>query len=141
MNPAGLRSRANLVFAGVVVLLLLVGMYLPVIDAGEDRDLVVLATFAVGAVVGLASFSTLLNWLLQRAHDLVLAVLIGLMVGSVRVLWPWPPGEDGVGGTELGAPVAAEVPAALAAGLAHARGSVIVSTPFFERALTFSAST
>jgi putative membrane protein len=98
-------------------LLLLVGMYVPVIDAVEARDYAVLATFAVGAVVGLATFSTLLNWLLQRAHDLVLAVLIGLMVGSVRVLWPWPPGEDGVGGSELGAPVAAEVPAALTAGL------------------------
>jgi putative membrane protein len=38
---------------------------------------------------------------LQRAHDLVLAVLIGLMAGSVRVLWPWP---DGVDSTELAAP-------------------------------------
>jgi putative membrane protein len=98
-------------------LLLLLGMYLPVIDAVEERDLVVLAIFGLGAVVGLASFSTLLNWLLRRWHDLVLAVLIGLMVGSVRVLWPWPAGPDGVGGTALGAPVADEVPAALAAGL------------------------
>lgn len=98
-------------------LLLLVGMYLPVIDAVEARDLPILAVFAVGAVVGLASFSTLLNWLLRRYHDLVLAVLIGLMIGSVRVLWPWPPGPDGVGGTELQAPVVGEVPGALLAGL------------------------
>jgi putative membrane protein len=98
-------------------LLLLLGMYLPVIDAVEARDVPTMAVFAAGAVLGLASFSTLLNWLLRRAHDLVLAVLIGLMVGSVRVLWPWPPGPDGVGGTELDAPVATEVPGALAAGL------------------------
>jgi putative membrane protein len=98
-------------------LLLLLGMYLPVIDAVEDRDLLVLGVFAVGAVVGLASFSTLLNWALRRFHDLVLAALIGLMVGSVRVLWPWPPGPDGVGGTELGGPTVVEVPGALAAGL------------------------
>jgi putative membrane protein len=101
-------------------LLLLLGMYLPVIDALEGRDLVTIGVFAVGAVLGLASFSTLLNWLLRRWHDLVLAVLIGLMVGSVRVLWPWPPGPDGVGGTELQTPVAAEVPAALAAGVGAA---------------------
>jgi putative membrane protein len=96
-------------------LLLLLGMYLPVIDAVEGRDAVTLVVFAFGAVAGLASFSTLLNWLLRHFHDLVLAALIGLMVGSVRVLWPWPPGPDGVGGTELGAPVTAEVPGALAA--------------------------
>jgi putative membrane protein len=93
-------------------LLLLLGMYLPVIDALEARDLVVVGVFAAGALVGLASFSTLLNWLLRRAHDVVLAVLIGLMVGSVRVLWPWPPGPDGVGGTELAAATAAVVAAA-----------------------------
>jgi putative membrane protein len=107
-------------------LLLLLGMYLPVIDAVEGRDLAVLAVFAAGAVVGLAGFSTLLNWLLRRAHDLVLAVMIGLMVGSVRVLWPWPPGPDGVGGTELGAPVAAEVPAALGAGVGAAAAVLLL---------------
>jgi putative membrane protein len=98
-------------------LLLLLGMYLPVIDAVDTRDVPVLAVFAAGAVLGLASFSTLLNWALRRSHDLVLAALIGLMVGSVRVLWPWPPGPDGVGGTELGAPVAGEIAGALAAGV------------------------
>jgi putative membrane protein len=97
-------------------LLLLLGMYLPVIDAVDARDVPVLVVFAAGAVLGLASFSTLLNWALRRYHDLVLAALIGLMVGSVRVLWPWPPGPDGVGGTELAAPVAGEVAGALAAG-------------------------
>jgi putative membrane protein len=107
-------------------LLLLLGMYLPVIDALEGRDLVTIGVFAVGAVLGLASFSTLLNWLLRRWHDLVLAVLIGLMVGSVRVLWPWPPGPDGVGGTELQAPVAAEVPAALAAGVGAAAAVLLL---------------
>jgi putative membrane protein len=107
-------------------LLLLLGMYLPVIDALEGRDLAVVGVFALGAVVGLASFSTLLNWLLRRAHDVVLAVLIGLMVGSVRVLWPWPPGPDGVGGTELGAPVAAEVPAAAIAAVTAAAAVLLL---------------
>jgi putative membrane protein len=31
----------------------------------------------------------------------VLASLIGLMVGSLRILWPWP---DGVNGASLGSP-------------------------------------
>jgi len=90
-------------------LLLLMGLYPAVVAAAADRDLGILALFAIGCVLGLAAFSTALNWLLARAHDLVLAALIGLMVGSVRVLWPWP-SEAGVGGSaELGAPVGSEV--------------------------------
>jgi putative membrane protein len=84
-------------------LLLLLGTYEPVIAAVADRDVGTIGVVVVGAVFGLLAFSTLLNWLLRRAHDVVLAVLIGLMVGSARVLWPWP-SATGVGDPTLGAP-------------------------------------
>ncbi|MCB0818912.1 MAG: DUF368 domain-containing protein, partial [Flavobacteriales bacterium] len=73
-------------------LLLMLGMYAPVLASVNDRELSHLAVFLVGAVLGLALFSTLLNWLLTRYADLMLAALVGLMLGSVRVLWPWPNG-------------------------------------------------
>ena len=95
-------------------LLLLLGLYTPIISAVSDRDGLTLAAVAGGIVVGLASFSTLLNWLLEQHHDRVLAVLLGLMVGSVRVLWPWPAGS-GVGDPTLGAPDGQIVAASLAA--------------------------
>jgi putative membrane protein len=98
-------------------ILLILGLYPAVITAGSDRDVVLLALFAIGCVLGLAAFSTLLNWVLARFHDLVLAVLIGLMVGSARVLWPWP-SDAGVGSAELGAPEGATALLALALGLA-----------------------
>jgi putative membrane protein len=82
-------------------LLVLLGMYGPVLAAVTDRDLVSLATFMVGAIVGLALFSQLLDRALRSHHDAVLAGLIGLMAGSVRVLWPWPLGVDS---TALGTP-------------------------------------
>lgn len=85
-------------------LLLLLGLYDAVIAAVSGRDLAVVASVGLGAVVGLAVFSTLLHWLLEHHHDVVLAVLVGLMAGSLRVLWPWPAGPDGVGDTALGAP-------------------------------------
>ena len=98
-------------------LLLILGLYPTVVTAAADRDLGILILFAIGCLLGLAAFSTFLNWLLARAHDLVLAALIGLMVGSVRVLWPWP-SEAGVGGSaELGAPVGTEALLALALAL------------------------
>jgi putative membrane protein len=101
-------------------LLLLLGTYEPIVTAVADRDLATLAVAVVGAAAGLLAFSTLLDWLLRRAHDVVLAVLIGLMVGSARVLWPWP-SATGVGDPTLGAPqgsTLAPVAAALIALLA-----------------------
>lgn len=75
-------------------LLVMMGMYTEVLGAVNDRDVVSLLAFMLGAVVGLALFSTLLNWLLEHHHDLVLAAMIGLMIGSMRVLWPWPGGTN-----------------------------------------------
>lgn len=80
-------------------LLLMLGMYTGVLDAVHDRDVVSLAVFLMGAVVGLALFSSVLDKALHTNRDLVLAALIGLMIGSLRVLWPWP---DGVGSPEAG---------------------------------------
>lgn len=94
-------------------LLLLVGLYDPVLAAVDDRDLATVALVGAGAVVGLALFSTLLHWLLDHHRDTVMAALIGLMVGSLRVLWPWPAGSEGVGDTRLGTPDSQVVSAVL----------------------------
>jgi putative membrane protein len=75
-------------------LLVMMGMYTEVLGAVNDRNVFVLSMFALGCVVGLALFSTLLNWLLHRYHRWVLAAMIGLMLGSTRVLWPWPAGTN-----------------------------------------------
>jgi putative membrane protein len=107
---AGAIAICAMILPGVSgsFLLLLLGVYEYVIGAVSARDLVVLGVFGVGCVVGLASFSTLLNWALREHHDVVLAGLLGLMAGSARVLWPWP-SATGVGDPQLGAPVAGEV--------------------------------
>ena len=73
-------------------LLLMLGMYPGVLDAVDDGIFSDLAMVAAGAVVGLALFSMILGRLLERHRDTVLAVLVGLMAGSLRVLWPWPNG-------------------------------------------------
>lgn len=73
-------------------ILLMIGMYAAVIGAVDDRAFGDLIFVAIGAVVGLALFSTVLGWILERAFDIVMAALVGLMLGSLRVLWPWPNG-------------------------------------------------
>lgn len=73
-------------------ILVMIGMYTEVLGAVNDRDLVALSATAAGCIVGLALFSTVLNWSLEHHHDLVMSAMVGLMLGSLRVLWPWPGG-------------------------------------------------
>lgn len=70
-------------------LLYVFGVYEATLAAVHDRDLVYIAVFMAGAATGLGSFSGLLNWLLEKYHDATMSVLIGLMAGSLRALWPW----------------------------------------------------
>jgi putative membrane protein len=70
-------------------LLLALGMYAPTIAAVNDRDFGYLGTFVLGALVGLGAFVGLLQWLLEHTSRITLVVMTGLMVGSLRALWPW----------------------------------------------------
>ena len=70
-------------------ILLVIGMYAPIFAAIDARDFAVILVFALGAGVGLGSFAVVLKMLLEKAHDATMAALVGLMVGSLRSLWPW----------------------------------------------------
>jgi putative membrane protein len=74
-------------------LLLTVGMYDPTIAAVNDRNFTYLAVFALGAIVGLALFVSLLKWLLENRARITLVIITGLMIGSLRALWPWQGSE------------------------------------------------
>jgi putative membrane protein len=102
---AGAIAICAMILPGVSgsFLLVTMGMYGAVLGSVNERDLLPLALFLLGCVTGLGLFSQVLHWALENYYDTVMAVLVGLMIGSVRVLWPWP---DGVESTELGAPTA-----------------------------------
>ncbi len=102
---AGAVAICAMILPGVSgsFLLLMLGMYEAVLGAVNDRDLLVLVVFVVGAVIGLALFSSALHWALESHHDLVMAAITGLLLGSLRVLWPWP---NGIDGPELSGPIA-----------------------------------
>jgi putative membrane protein len=70
-------------------ILLLLGKYAYVIAAISNLDIVTIAIFGVGAVIGLLSFSNLLSYLLRKFHDVTIAVLSGFMIGSLNKIWPW----------------------------------------------------
>ncbi|GAA1470738.1 DUF368 domain-containing protein [Corynebacterium felinum] len=70
-------------------MLLAMGLYQPVIGAVGDRDLSIIAVFALGAVCGLAFFIKTLKFLITEHHTLTMATMAGFMLGSLRALWPW----------------------------------------------------
>lgn len=70
-------------------ILVLMGMYPVFLNALKSLDLVILGFFAAGCACGLLAFSHLLHWLLQRYHNLTLSVLIGFLLGSLNIIWPW----------------------------------------------------
>jgi len=70
-------------------ILLLLGMYKPVLDALHDKDFGVIAVLMAGAITGLLSFSRLLKWLFDHYENLTLALLTGFIVGSLNKIWPW----------------------------------------------------
>jgi putative membrane protein len=71
------------------LVLLIIGKYQDVIAAVNDRDVMIILLVGIGAAIGLLTVAQVLGWLFRRFHDLTLALLIGLMVGSLRKIWPW----------------------------------------------------
>ena len=70
-------------------LLLIMGKYQQILSAVTEFDMITLGTVATGAVIGLALFSRVLSWLFRNYHDMMIAALTGLMIGSLRKVWPW----------------------------------------------------
>lgn len=77
--------------------LLAIGLYGPTLTAVDERDWAYLGVFALGALVGLVTIVKGITVLLDRARRRTLLVMLGLMAGSLRALWPW---QGGAGGTD-----------------------------------------
>lgn len=74
--------------------LLVVGLYAPTMAAVDQRNFAYLGVFMLGALLGIVLFVRLLEWLLEHKHTVTLVAMAGLLLGSLRALWPWQD-EDG----------------------------------------------
>ncbi len=70
-------------------ILLLMGLYAPVLAAVKGLQLDIMLIFALGAGLGLILFSRLLSWLLHHYQDLMFSLLTGFMLGALLKVWPW----------------------------------------------------
>lgn len=86
--------------------LLAVGLYAPTLTAVHERNLAYIGTFMLGAAVGLTGFVKVIHHLLEHHRRTTLIVMAGLMIGSLRALWPWQSiaAADGKGAGALLAP-------------------------------------
>ncbi len=96
---SGMLAICAMILPGISgsFILLLLGMYQPVLEAVKQGEIPLLLAFMAGCAIGLLSFVHVLKWTLHRYHDTVMALLAGFMAGSLLKLWPWRvSGEQGL---------------------------------------------
>ena len=88
---AGMIAICAMILPGISgsFLLLMMKQYERIVDALTSFDLEVILTFSSGAVLGLILFSKVLAWLFKKFHDVTIALLTGIMFGSLNTIWPW----------------------------------------------------
>ncbi|MBB5210818.1 DUF368 domain-containing protein [Microbulbifer hydrolyticus] len=91
-------------------ILLMIGIYPQVIAAVHQFQLSALTWFGAGAVTGLLLFSRLLSWLMHRFPSVTLSFLVGILLGSLKIVWPWKLAVgEAIGSTEKLAPMMSNV--------------------------------
>ncbi|MEX1056106.1 MAG: DUF368 domain-containing protein [Natronospirillum sp.] len=71
------------------LILLMLGLYSPAVEAVRTFDLAALGVLAAGCATGILVFSRLLHWTLRRYENLALAGMTGVVAGAMLRLWPW----------------------------------------------------
>lgn len=95
-------STVNVFFAGMFAIcamllpglsgsfmLMLFGLYAPILQALKDFNVEVIAAFMAGASIGILGFSHVLSFLFKRFPAQIYALLTGIMLGSLNRIWPW----------------------------------------------------
>jgi len=77
-------------------LLLAMGLYTPIMGSLSNREWDVILTFMAGALLGVTLFIKGLTWALTKHRSITLTVMAGLMLGSLRALWPWQDDNAGL---------------------------------------------
>ena len=82
--------------SGALVLLTL-GQYNSIASSFHGGDLEPLMYLILGGIIGLFTFIPFMNYMISEYIDNTMALLAGLMCGSLITLWPWKADYDGDG--------------------------------------------
>ena len=88
---AGFIAICAMILPGISgsFILLLMGMYAPIMAAIKNFELGMIAVFGAGCAIGLLSFSHVLSWAFHHHRQLILALMSGFLLGSLNKIWPW----------------------------------------------------
>ncbi|MFD1361987.1 DUF368 domain-containing protein [Lentibacillus salinarum] len=90
---SGFIASSALVLPGISgsLLLVILGMHTTVITAISNLQLDIIAVTGAGIVIGIVFMSKLVNFFLNNYYTGTFAVIIGMVIGSVFVVFPgWP---------------------------------------------------
>jgi putative membrane protein len=79
--------------SGALVLLTL-GQYMTIASSFHDGELEPLFFLIIGGIFGLITFVPFMNYMMTEYIDTTMALLTGLMCGSLITLWPWKENYD-----------------------------------------------
>ena len=90
--PAGLLAALALIIPGVsgAYLLILLGLYHPLLEAIRGFDLAALSLFAFGGIFGIVFAARGISRLLRLFFHEAMALICGLILGSLCAVWPFP---------------------------------------------------
>lgn len=88
---SGVIAISAMILPGIsgAFILVLLGKYQFILDAVNGRDIFSLGIFLLGVGVGIVSFVRVLSWLFNKYHDLTVTIITGVIIGSLRKIWPW----------------------------------------------------
>jgi putative membrane protein len=88
---AGFASACAMLIPGVsgIFALSLLGKYQYITKAVLGINVISVAVFLLGSILGLITFSRLLATILKKYHSIAVALFAGLMIGSLNKVWPW----------------------------------------------------
>lgn len=88
---AGAIAISAMILPGISgsFMLLLMGVYFDILICINERQIILLACFALGCLGGLLLFTRFLNYLLKNFHDTTMSFLLGLVGGSLYAIWPF----------------------------------------------------
>lgn len=94
---AGVGLGSIIPGASVAFLLIYFGIYQPMLDGVARLDPAILLPIGLGAGIAILLFARAADWLFRKAEGPATRGVLGLVVGSIVLVYPgWPGGQQGV---------------------------------------------
>ena len=95
----GMLALTAMLLPGVsgALVLLTIGQYNSIASSFHGGDLEPLMYLILGGIIGLFTFVPVMKYMIDQYLDNTMAILTGLMCGSLITLWPWKESYNGEG--------------------------------------------